>query len=213
MWIAFFDDDQIAEPDWLLELMAAAQRTRARLIGGAVQLLLSENEIRQLPFVCRRLLGESTLEGGPRRFGRKLYAGTGNLLVYRTVFDEIGLFDETLSEAGEDTDLNRRIRAAGIEGWFVPSAVVRHVVPGYRLGEDYFRWSSLRNGMHLARRESHQWGRTLFPAVLTGALRKRPCSSRPVGSGDMSHDRPRRGWKDAANFGAWKATYGSFYRG
>jgi glycosyltransferase involved in cell wall biosynthesis len=169
-WIAFFDDDQIAEPGWLLELMEAARQTGARLIGGAVQLLLPESQIQRLPYICRRLLGESTLEGRPRRFGRKLFAGTANLLVNRTIFDEIGLFDETLKEAGEDTDLNRRMRAAGIEGCFAPSAVVRHVVPRYRLGEDYFRWTSLRNGMHLARRERHQWGRALFPAVLAARL-------------------------------------------
>lgn len=165
-WIAFFDDDQVAEPDWLYELFKVAQTKRTRFVGGAVRLLLTNAELRCLPPLCRKLLGESATVSAPRKLDRKVFAGTGNLLLDRTLFDEVGLFDESLRAAGEDTDLNRRIRAAGIEGWFAPSAVVRHMVPEYRLREDYFRWTSLRNGMHVANRDRRQWGRMLFPMIV-----------------------------------------------
>jgi len=169
-WIAFFDDDQIAERDWLLELLGAARRTGARCVGGAVRLALEDEVVRELPPVCRALLGELVASARPRRFSRKASAGTGNLLVHRTVFEQVGLFDETLGEAGEDTDVMRRVRAAGIDGWFAPTAVVRHVVPRYRLGDEYFRWSSLRNGMHVARRDVSDWGRGVFPLVLAARV-------------------------------------------
>lgn len=169
-WIAFFDDDQVADPDWLYELFDIADRKKTRHVGGAVLLLLTDAELRGLPLLCRRLLGESTVIGEPRKLDRKLFAGTGNVLLHRTVFDDVGLFDESLHTAGEDTDLNRRIRAAGIEGWFVPSAVVRHVVPPYRLREEYFRWTSLRNGMHVANRDRQQWGRVAFAMIVMARL-------------------------------------------
>ena len=171
-WIAFFDDDQIADPCWLLELLGTAERMGVRCVGGAVSLLMSESALVQLPTVCRHLLGESAALTAPRRFSRKLTAMTGNLLIHRTVFDEIGLFDETLREAGEDTDLSRRMQAAGIIGWFVPAAIVQHVVPPYRLEESYFRWTSLRNGMHLAQRECQQLGGVTFALVLAARLAK-----------------------------------------
>jgi len=165
-WIAFCDDDEIANPCWLSELLGTAERLGVRCVGGAIHLLLPESVLAGLPTVCRRLLGESAAATASRRLSRKLTAVTGNLLIHRTVFDEIGLFDETLREAGEDTDLSRRMQAAGIAGWFIPAATVQHVVPPYRLEENYFRWTSLRNGMHLAQREHQQLGRAAFALVL-----------------------------------------------
>ena len=171
-WIAFFDDDQIADVDWLLELVDMAERKAVRCVGGAVRLQMSAVACAGLPRVCRSLLGESAPIDAPTRFCRKLAPGTGSLLIHRTVFDEIGLFDETLREAGEDTDLNRRMQAAKIDGWFNPAAIVYHAVPAYRLAEDYFRWTSLRNGMHLARRERGQLSPAVFWMVLAARLLK-----------------------------------------
>jgi hypothetical protein len=52
--------------------------------------------------------------------------------------------------------------AAGIEGWHTPRAFSYHVVPPYRLGEDYLRWKAQRNGGHIARRNRQEWGRVMF---------------------------------------------------
>jgi cellulose synthase/poly-beta-1,6-N-acetylglucosamine synthase-like glycosyltransferase len=164
-WIAFFDDDQLADPDWLARLLEAAQRTGARCVSGAVRLQLPDAVTAGLPAVCRSLLGESLPREQAGRPGRRRGLATGNLLVQRAVFDEIGPFDESLQEAGEDADLGRRVRAAGIELAGAPSAVVWHVIPPYRVGEDYLRWSAHRQGMHVARRERWTWGRFALPAM------------------------------------------------
>ena len=169
-WIAFFDDDQIADPTWLLELLAAAKGNAARCVGGAVHLLLPDATLRDLPSVCRRLLGESMPVDRPQPFDRKVSSGTGNLLVHKSVFDEIGYFDESLTEAGEDSDITARMSAAGVKSWFQPSAVVRHVVPDHRLKDDYFRWTSHRNGMHIARRDWSRWGPQGFPILFLGRM-------------------------------------------
>ena len=42
-WVAFFDDDQWAEPGWLAELYRVAQEKEADCVGGAVFLDLPES--------------------------------------------------------------------------------------------------------------------------------------------------------------------------
>jgi GT2 family glycosyltransferase len=169
-WIAFFDDDQVAEPDWLLALLSGAEAVHARCLGGAVRLLLPGEALAALPAECRTLLGESLGRNRRCRYGRKTAPGTGNLLVHRSVFEQVGGFDESLREAGEDTDLYRRIRQAGIEAWYLPEAVVRHVTPPYRLTAAYLRWRFLRFGSQLARRDRHEWGWVGFFGVLAARL-------------------------------------------
>ena len=56
----------------------------------------------------------------------------------RWVFDKVGLFHTALDRAagnyfsGGDTEMIRRIRAAGYEVWFAPEASVHHQMPANR---------------------------------------------------------------------------------
>jgi len=111
-WIAFFDDDQVAEPDWLSELFALALKTHSQCVGGARFLLLAAQE----------------------------------------------LFDESWKDGGSDIELTARLRRAGVEAWFMPTAIVHHHVPAYRLKESYLFWSSLRIGNNFAHRDFKEWG-------------------------------------------------------
>ena len=165
-WIAFFDDDQVAEPTWLSELLDAAEKQNVRVVGGAVRLQLDDQSLAALPAVCRLMLGETVGRDAAQPYTASFAPGTGNLLVHRSVFNTIGVFDTALTEAGEDTDLYRRIRAAGIKAWYTPTAVARHAVPAYRLDDRYWRWRMLRFGGQLARRDRAERGRLFFPLVV-----------------------------------------------
>jgi glycosyltransferase involved in cell wall biosynthesis len=169
-WVAFFDDDQVADPRWLAELLALAREKGVRCVAGANRLLLPPGGPPTLAPVCRSLLGETVGANAVFCYKGKDSPGAGNLLLHRSVFDEAGVFDEGLHEAGEDTDLYRRMTAAGIAGWFTPRAISHHVVPGYRLSADYLRWKSFRNGGHLARRNLKEWGRGWFVLELMARL-------------------------------------------
>lgn len=157
-WIAFCDDDQIADADWLQTLMDFASEKGIAWAGGQVRLLLDDDELLSLPVECRGLLGETWGQAEPRRYAGKMTPGTGNLLVQKQVFARVGVFDVSLIEGGEDTDLFRRIDAAGIVGWYTPAAIVRHMVPPYRREPRYFLWASRRIGWQLAKREYRRWG-------------------------------------------------------
>lgn len=169
-WIAFFDDDQVADPQWLKELLAMAHEKQVRCVGGANRLLLPEGGPHTLSRACRTLLSESDSRNGPTLYSCKWAPGAGNLLIHRDVFDEIGVFDETLREAGEDADLYGRMWRAGIAAWHTPAAISYHVVPAYRLKDDYLRWKSMRNGGHVARRRLEDSGRATFCALLAARL-------------------------------------------
>lgn len=57
-WIAFLDDDEIADPDWLRELLRDADRTGARVLGGVCRLKCSEATPLSYGGLTRAVLGE-----------------------------------------------------------------------------------------------------------------------------------------------------------
>ena len=165
-WIAFMDDDQIADPHWLTALLATAHGRNVRCVGGANRLKLPDGfEARDLAKPLRSLLGESVGRDSERPYTRKRAPGAGNLLIHRSVFEQVGTFDESLAAAGEDTDLYGRLWAQGIRAWCNPEAVSCHRVPAHRLDERYLRWKCQRNGGHLAHRVLSESGR-LWAALL-----------------------------------------------
>lgn len=163
-WIAFFDDDQAADPRWLAELLGIAERKHARCVGGQVRLKLPAGVDRDLSPVCRMLLGCSVDMPAERRYTPSCTPGAGNLMVHRSVFAEIGGFDEICSR-GEDTDLFVRMYKAGVEAWYSPDAVIDHLIPPERLTDEFLLRLSERMGNGMADHEFVARGPKLYPAV------------------------------------------------
>jgi len=145
-WLAFFDDDQIANRTWLSELWSATSGGERPIVGGAVHLHLSDQELAALNPLCRAALRETRLYRTVRPYRRSDLPGTGNALVARAVFDTIGMFDETMTGGGSDCDFFVRAREAGIPLWYTPDAVIRHRVSSERLTPEFLRWDALSGG-------------------------------------------------------------------
>jgi len=142
-WLAFFDDDERADRQWLSNLHRAALETKASIVGGAMHLDLPADVLARLnPFVRRTSLREITYYPTVCQYGNERLPGTNNALVARRVFDEIGTFDATIVSGGSDSDFFLRARAAGIAMYYTPHAVVRHYIAPNRLTVDYFRWDA-----------------------------------------------------------------------
>jgi len=165
-WIAFFDDDQIADPNWLSELMLEATARQARSIGGSVLLQMLSDCHEEPVGITRRMLGEAILGDQPKAYGRKDAPGAGNWLLHREIFEQVGLFNSDLEYGGEDTDLYRRVRSAGIQSRYTPAAVVHHLIPKGRLEEDHLQRTSMRIGSHVAQREYLDYGKIAFTCLL-----------------------------------------------
>lgn len=157
-WMAFFDDDQLAEADWLKNLCAIALETGAECVGGSIHLLVEGKDPLVIGAVTRSILGEHIFSGNARPFDGKELPSGGNMLIARRVFDAIGLFDTSMS-AGSDSDLIIRALGFGFKVWIVPNSIIHHLIPSYRLKEDYFRWVSLRWGSEFAYSDCKIFGR------------------------------------------------------
>lgn len=152
-WIALFDDDQVAEPQWLLAMLKVAKEKDAKSVGGLLHLRLPEGCDRKFTERCRRMLGETVQWDTVQKYTRQEGPGSGNQMIHRSVFDKVGLYDESFTLRGYDTDMYRRIREAGYESWFAPDAVGYHVIPAERLTDAFFKETSLHNGWSFGRRD------------------------------------------------------------
>ncbi|GMW01026.1 MAG: hypothetical protein AMXMBFR84_21630 [Candidatus Hydrogenedentota bacterium] len=157
-YIAFFDDDQFAHTAWLTALWRTMKTTSAACVGGARTLDLETGVLESMPRISRLYLGEIPVEPFPRECGRNDLLCTGTVLIDRTLFDHVGVFDESLTQGGEDTEFFTRVRKAGGACWFTPLSLVRHMVPEYRMKRQYLIWSAIRGGDCFAIRDAREWG-------------------------------------------------------
>jgi glycosyltransferase involved in cell wall biosynthesis len=170
-WIAFFDDDQLAHPDWLQKLLIAVRFLDARIVGGAVHLDLPEKTLRALGPICREALREIDYYDDYHPYRDGELPGCGNALVARAVFEQIGTFDETLTTGGSDTAFFMKARRSGIGLWYTPGAVIRHRIAANRLMPEYFRWDAIQGGAcHNARFDMETYGRWFLPFLCSARL-------------------------------------------
>ncbi|MFN0018647.1 MAG: glycosyltransferase [Pirellulaceae bacterium] len=158
-WIAFFDDDQLADRQWLLELFSAAEQHQVRSVGGAVHLQLPIGCERQLAPLVRTLLGESRWSETTTPYTRSTSPGAGNWLLDRSLVLDVGMFQAAHQGRNEDSDLYRRICLAGESSWFVPAAIVHHIITPDRLEEAYLLRLARIIGQFVAQRELSLDGR------------------------------------------------------
>ena len=104
-WLAFFDDDQFAESHWLLNMLDVAEERNTRVVGGPVNLDLEQDIVVQLSDACRSTLREMKPYDKDQPYESHVIPGTGNMMVARSVFDEVGLFAEDIKEGGSDWKL------------------------------------------------------------------------------------------------------------
>lgn len=170
-WIAFFDNDQVAERNWLTRLFERARTENADCVGGTYFLQLPDNCDFELDPALRRLLGENPRMAqercsphsglDPRK--HDVIPLTGNVLVKRTLFERIGLFSEGRLY-GEDREFFRRAQRAGARFAVAPRAVIYHIVPWLRLTESYLLSTTAKGGRTNA--EIDDYAHVLWSAFL-----------------------------------------------
>ncbi|HEY5227156.1 MAG TPA: glycosyltransferase [Opitutaceae bacterium] len=150
--IVLADDDILMESDWLTRLVAPLVSDKAQsigVVGGEVIPVFPDG----LP---------SWLEGAHRPLAFRADSGPlpanqapmgANFAFPKWVFTRLGGFRTELDRQGSslfgggDSEMIRRVRAAGLEAWFVPEAKVLHQMPASRLTLRY----ALRHAFDSAR--------------------------------------------------------------
>lgn len=140
--LAFIDDDEIADPRWLIELMAAMDRTGLNLIGGPVALAPAADSSTSAEHRVWRGLNARyrNIEAKARSLAARGHDNgvtivTNNWLADLDFIRQAGLrFDETLGmSGGEDTAFFRALRKAGGSSGWASQALVHETVPRERL--------------------------------------------------------------------------------
>ena len=167
-WIAFMDDDELAESDWLLELVQTARRRSAKVVGGPFCLYLkdlTEGELSSLGPIARKVLRDYRPYSIEQPFEGPNLPGSGNVMVSREVFEAVGYFDNSIVTGMCDRDFGARARTGGFEIWYNPRAIVWHRVSKNRLTARYFKWEQLKGGAQSARHDfkfAGRWRTILF---------------------------------------------------
>jgi hypothetical protein len=142
--IAIIDDDEIADPDWLGNLLQAAETLDADILGGP--------QVPIFPAGTDPGWHEHPVFAPPyARTGRvpALYS-SGNLLISTHVLEamERPFLDLKFNfMGGGDSDFLSRAAQKGFTLGWCAEAVVRETIPARRLEADWIRARSLRNGV------------------------------------------------------------------
>jgi succinoglycan biosynthesis protein ExoM len=145
-YLAFIDDDEWADPDWLINLIKHAEDSRADVIFGPIVALLpteAPNWIcKAAPFGSRVGLHGSKVNTG----------ATGNALVRRESIERLGLrFKEEFGRSGgEDTDFFSRLHASGAILLVSQTAKLFEPVPLERLRISHLYKRYMRGGQTYA---------------------------------------------------------------
>lgn len=87
-----------------------------------------------------------------RRFPSGRIPGGGNMAIRRSLLDEVGVFNTSLGRTGkrliggEESELFERIADKGYKWYYVPRAVMYHIIPAEKLTEEYFERLALNTG-------------------------------------------------------------------
>jgi GT2 family glycosyltransferase len=124
-WLAFLDDDCLADPDWLAELAAAAGRHGpGHLLGGTTANGCPDNACSTFS----ELILEVLLDSAQPVPGGSCFFRTANLAVEREAFRASGGFDPAFRTSEDREFCDRWLHAGGALS-LVPGARVEHRKP------------------------------------------------------------------------------------
>ncbi len=163
--IAFMDDDALASPNWVHEIIKTYQIILADCIGGKVDLIWEDKRPSWLTedlFSYMSQLHYNTPDIKVIR--RPDYLVGTNISFKRNVFDKVGFFSEGFSRKGEglltsdELDFCIRLEKVGGLIYYSNSIQMSHVVMKSRLSKIYFLRRAFWQGVSDARLDiKHGW--------------------------------------------------------
>ena len=143
--VAFLDDDAIAEPDWLAQLLTGYADPLVCGVGGAIEPAWSVRRPGWLPAEFDWVIG-CTYRGMPTQVGPVRNLIGANMSFRREVFNAVGGFRSGMGRVGarplgcEETEFCIRARQRWPQKTLLydPRARVRHRVPARRARWTYF---------------------------------------------------------------------------
>ena len=144
--LAYVDDDATVNPQYLESYASFfARHPQAVAAGGPILPVYETEEPRWMSHYTRQLITGRLYHGdNERQFPRDSYPGGGNACYRRSVFDTIGLFNVELGRKGnsligaEEKDLFDKMNSHNMKFYYIPTAILYHIIAPYKLTDDYF---------------------------------------------------------------------------
>lgn len=151
-YVALFNNDAFAEPDWLENLIAAAEQDGRIFAVSSLMIRHFERElvddagdyVTLLGFACKR--GDGMKASRYQKPGRVFSACGGAALYRKSILDEIGLFDETFFAYYEDVDISWRANSLGYKNVYCPTARCYHICGATTGAVRYNPFKSIQSG-------------------------------------------------------------------
>lgn len=168
-FVAFVDDDEVADPYWLNALLAAQQRFNADVVSGVV-----------LPYFSEPIPKWLANSGGfhRKRFPTgtpRPYAATCNVMMRSEVVKRIGAtFNERMAlTGGSDTHYFMKVTMAGFRIIHVDDAIVHEWIPASRASVRWLLQRAYRQGncLTLCYRELYGRDFRVWRRAVTGSAR------------------------------------------
>lgn len=144
--IAFIDDDAIADPYYLTNLLQFFDANPSVMAAGGKILPYFYPHDQEPAWLSWYLIGLlSCLDLGDQEKPFPRYPIGCNMIFRQSVFDHIGEFDPRLGRienrlmGSEEKDLFIRVKEAGLPVYYVPQALVYHTIPPERTEDPFLR--------------------------------------------------------------------------
>ena len=144
-WLCFMDDDAVAFPDFVANIIKHTQKkpTVVGFGGKIIPKYIPERPV-WMSYYVSSLVGNFDYSPVPCAFKKGKYPLESNMIIKKSVFDQVGGFNTTLPGVvgtlrigGEGKELFYKVIGLGEEIYYDPSIIVYHVVETKKLTKEY----------------------------------------------------------------------------
>ena len=145
--LVYVDDDALVNKEYLTTYADFFRRNADAVAAGGPILPQYDGceEPQWMSHYTRQLItGKLYLGEHEREFPHDAFPGGGNAAYRKSVFDAVGLFNVELGRKGnsligaEEKDLFDKMTSRGMKFYYLPTAILYHLIPPKKLTQDYF---------------------------------------------------------------------------
>ncbi len=144
--VVYVDDDATINTEYLTTYYQFFNaNTNVYAAGGPILPVYETEEPKWMSHYTRQLItGKLYIGNKTKEFPKGAFPGGGNAAYRKSVFDKVGLFNVDLGRKGtsligaEEKDLFDKMTAQGIKFFYLPKAILYHIIPASKLTEEHF---------------------------------------------------------------------------
>ena len=144
--LVYVDDDALVNAEYLQTYYDFfIQHTDIDAAGGPIIPKYETEEPTWMSYFTKALItGYKNLGNKVKEFPKNDYPGGGNAAYRASVFEKVGLFNVELGRKGdslvgaEEKDIFDKMTTLGMRFYYLPTAILYHLIPEKKLSKDYF---------------------------------------------------------------------------